>query len=561
MIFIISSTSRLQHDITGRTSPVAVVVVVRHPTLSKNIRLIDFSILFPIILQCSFQYRYNRVPMRLVIFILSIVTFCFGEYLYILIDDVKLYPCKGDAWRSPDRLLNLRLLSVKNEIKVIDEDVSFLNEKGNKVYYIRAPGNYSLHFKKVTVEKDFGFLAGEIGATLQVPLIQGPAGFHFDYPHTIVPETGLFYQHCDEHSGIVERNGRQYCRYCDLCGAGEHLESKLNDGGHQFFPLNPTDASKTPRCGALAANEYEFKKTISLPAKGALQDLFNEKMQGMDAEMRRKFSQGSGRFQVSLNLITTDKPSIPQDRWFERSKETQACPGPEDVMLLDAGNNTMSGDGPHPPPPHHHHPPHGPPPPCNSTETEDGDDSKALKWKRSVDEKDGKHGKADSSSEETTSPRPKRDLSQSSEETTKPTMRPKRSDKDSSSESQENPPTTRKVQKRSVGDSSPESQENTSSKSPPKAKRSDKDSSPESQENPPTTRKVQKRSAGESSPESQENTSSKAPPKAKRSEDSSPESHEKSSTPKIRSRRHASDEKDSKESAESAEMTNSTVSA
>ncbi|WKY09341.1 hypothetical protein Q1695_002029 [Nippostrongylus brasiliensis] len=43
MIFIISSTSRLQHDITGRTSPVAVVVVVRHPTLSKNIRLIDFS--------------------------------------------------------------------------------------------------------------------------------------------------------------------------------------------------------------------------------------------------------------------------------------------------------------------------------------------------------------------------------------------------------------------------------------------------------------------------------------------------------------------------------------
>jgi hypothetical protein len=37
--------------------------------------------------------------------------------------------------------------SVKNEIKLTEEDVNIVNEKGNKVYFIKAPGNYSLHFK------------------------------------------------------------------------------------------------------------------------------------------------------------------------------------------------------------------------------------------------------------------------------------------------------------------------------------------------------------------------------------------------------------------------------
>lgn len=83
-----------------------------------------------------------------------------------------------------------------------------------QVYYIRAPGNYTIDFKKITVkvstvtnpinpqavywqrsplkssvvratwscykhryfQEDFGHLAGEIGITLQVPIIEGPAG-------------------------------------------------------------------------------------------------------------------------------------------------------------------------------------------------------------------------------------------------------------------------------------------------------------------------------------------------------------------------------------------------
>ena len=35
-------------------------------------------------------------------------------------------------------------------------------------------------------------------------------GIRFDVPYTMVPETGLLNQQCDEFSGIVERDKRQY---------------------------------------------------------------------------------------------------------------------------------------------------------------------------------------------------------------------------------------------------------------------------------------------------------------------------------------------------------------
>lgn len=35
-------------------------------------------------------------------------------------------------------------------------------------------------------------------------------GIRFDVPYTMIPETGLLNQQCDEHSGIVERDKRQY---------------------------------------------------------------------------------------------------------------------------------------------------------------------------------------------------------------------------------------------------------------------------------------------------------------------------------------------------------------
>ncbi|CAJ0960474.1 unnamed protein product, partial [Mesorhabditis belari] len=156
----------------------------------------------------------------LLLFSLSIVYCQYADDdLFILIDEVSVYSCRG----------------VKNEIKISEEDINIINEKGNRAYYIRAPGNYSLHFKNLKVQKDFGFLAGEIGVTLQVPIIEGPAGMRFDLPYPMIPETGLLSQKCDANSGIVERNGRQYCRYCDLCSVSKAVESKINED-HVFLP-------------------------------------------------------------------------------------------------------------------------------------------------------------------------------------------------------------------------------------------------------------------------------------------------------------------------------------
>ncbi|RCN33499.1 hypothetical protein ANCCAN_20676 [Ancylostoma caninum] len=249
--------------------------------------------------------------MRLLIVFPLLVAYCSAyEDLYILIDEISLYNCRG----------------VKNEIKIEEEDVNIVNDKGNKVYYIHAPGNYSLHFKRIKVEKDFGFLAGEIGVTLQVPIIEGPAGIRFDLPYTMVPETGLLSQQCDEHSGIIERNGRQYCRYCDLCGVGERLQTELNRGGHQFLPIMPGDTQAGPqRCGSISAREYDFKRTISLPNRNTLEQLIRSKVQGVDDEVKKRLNKGRGRFQVFLNLISAEKPSISQKRWFDGSKECKCC--------------------------------------------------------------------------------------------------------------------------------------------------------------------------------------------------------------------------------------------
>lgn len=77
-------------------------------------------------------------------------------------------------WTTASKVI--LLLLVKNEISISENDVNIVNEKGNKVYYIKAPGNYSLHFKRIQVDDNVGHLTGEIGVTLQVPILEGPAG-------------------------------------------------------------------------------------------------------------------------------------------------------------------------------------------------------------------------------------------------------------------------------------------------------------------------------------------------------------------------------------------------
>jgi len=209
-----------------------------------------------------------------------------------------------------------------------EDDVEILNEKGSKVYYIKAPGNYTLNFKRINVLKNFGHLSGEMGITLQVPILEGPAGIRFDVPYTMVPETGLLSQNCDPHSGIVERDKRQYCRYCELCNLSEKIEGSLNgEGNHRFLPklAEGKEAAFSAQCEHINANTYEFRRTISLPGRSELEQKIKQKFDTVDNEIRKRLNKGKGRFQVFLNLISAEQPPISQKAWFEGSEQCRCC--------------------------------------------------------------------------------------------------------------------------------------------------------------------------------------------------------------------------------------------
>ncbi|EFO21001.1 hypothetical protein LOAG_07490 [Loa loa] len=233
------------------------------------------------------------------------------DNLYILIDEISVYTCRG----------------AKNEIKLTEDDIDVVNEKGNRVFFIKAPGNYSLHFKRLVVTKDIGYLSGEIGVKLQVPIIEGPAGIRFDLPYTVIPETGILDQECDKHSGVVERGNRQYCRYCDICGLTAKLETDLNDKGHLFLPevARGTEEKFALVCNRIASNVYEFNRTINLPGKRELEARINEKVQGLDGEIRQRLNKKRGRFQIFLNLISAEQPAIGRDDWFAKSLDCRCC--------------------------------------------------------------------------------------------------------------------------------------------------------------------------------------------------------------------------------------------
>ncbi|VDK74246.1 unnamed protein product [Litomosoides sigmodontis] len=233
------------------------------------------------------------------------------DNLYILIDEINVYTCRG----------------VKNEIKLTEDDINIVNEKGNRVYFIKAPGSYSLQFKKLIVTKDIGYLSGEIGVTLQVPIIEGPAGIRFDLPYTVIPETGILDQECDKYSGVVERGNRQYCRYCDICGLTAKLETDLNDKGHLFLPevARGTEEKFAPICNRIASNIYAFNRTINLPGRRELEVLINEKVEGLDSEIRQRLNKKRGRLQVFLNLISAEQPAMKEDDWFAKIASCRCC--------------------------------------------------------------------------------------------------------------------------------------------------------------------------------------------------------------------------------------------
>ncbi|VDM63433.1 unnamed protein product [Angiostrongylus costaricensis] len=68
-----------------------------------------------------------------------------------------------------------------------------------------------------------------------------------------------------------------------------------------------------------------MRKLISLPNRDTLEHFIRNKVKGIDDEIKKRLNKGRGRFQVFLNLIAADKPSISQKRWFDSSKECKCC--------------------------------------------------------------------------------------------------------------------------------------------------------------------------------------------------------------------------------------------
>lgn len=120
-----------------------------------------------------------------------------------------------------------------------------------------------------------------------------------------------------------------FSRYCELCGLSEKIESGLNQGGHQFLPqlANGEEKPFSPKCGRIGAKTYEFKRTINLPGRHALENKIKNKINGVDAEIRKRLNKGRGRFQVFLNLISADQPAITQKAWFDGSEQVEKIRG------------------------------------------------------------------------------------------------------------------------------------------------------------------------------------------------------------------------------------------
>uniref|UniRef100_A0A914YNS8 Uncharacterized protein n=1 Tax=Panagrolaimus superbus TaxID=310955 RepID=A0A914YNS8_9BILA len=139
----------------------------------------------------------------------------------------------------------------------------------------------------------------------------------------MIPETGLLNQQCDEFSGIVERDKRQYCRYCELCGLSAKVENGLNQGQHKFLPqlAQGQESAFSPHCSKISSDSYEFKRSLNLPGRQELENMIKGKVQGVDNEIKKRLNKGRGRFQVFLNLIAAEQPPISQKAWFEGSEQ------------------------------------------------------------------------------------------------------------------------------------------------------------------------------------------------------------------------------------------------
>ena len=96
-----------------------------------------------------------------------------------------------------------------------------------------------------------------------------------------------------------------FSRYCELCSISSKVENGLNRGGHKFLPdlAEGQEKAFAPHCGRIANNEYEFKRSISLPGKRELENMIKGKVQGVDAEIKKRLNKGVSKPVLSHFLV------------------------------------------------------------------------------------------------------------------------------------------------------------------------------------------------------------------------------------------------------------------
>lgn len=219
-----------------------------------------------------------------------------SDNLYIMIDDVQLEQCRGQP----------------NHIKIRKEDVEILDDNGDKVHYIRAPGQYKINFNRVQPDKKLPYISGEMSALLEVPLVES-SFIRFDFPYSIIPEKQLVNDVCDKESGVVVKNvngqKRSFCRYCSLCDTLARTENTLDQ--KQFLPdleKNKEEYSFRRICTRIDSKSYSIARTIKLPGKRQLEAEANRQFGGVGSEVKKRFNKGKGRFRVRLHLLSSNNP-------------------------------------------------------------------------------------------------------------------------------------------------------------------------------------------------------------------------------------------------------------
>ncbi|VDK75240.1 unnamed protein product [Onchocerca ochengi] len=233
--------------------------------------------------------------------------------------------------------MNCSYTAVKNEIKVIEGDIDIVNEKGNRLYFIKAPGSYSLHFKKLVFTKDIEYFWGEIGVTLQVPIIKGLQ----DVLKNVIMRT-----RCNQDLFLLKRSifpEETACLYSIPCYIP--VTSKTSEQMPELPSILPELARGIEEkfaldCNKIASNIYEFSHIINLPSRRELEAQVNKKVRDWTVKFVNVLTKKQCfpfvevvllRYPKSRTILnipelnSAEKPAIKQDEWFVKSAECRCC--------------------------------------------------------------------------------------------------------------------------------------------------------------------------------------------------------------------------------------------